>query len=120
MKCPHCQVTFTATWRKSALGVDSEGLWAVLYTQCDDDDCGRLIVRLLHEDAESGAVGEPQPVLPKAAARPVPREVDDAYAQDFAEAATVLPDSAKASAALSRRLLQSLLRDQGNVKPSSL
>jgi len=39
------------------------------------------------------------------------RRVPAAIAADFSEAAVVLPDSAKASAALSRRCLQSIIRD---------
>jgi hypothetical protein len=46
--------------------------------------------------------------------------VPDPYAQDFTEAARVLPDSPKASAALSRRIVQHLLRDKGGFGPSNL
>lgn len=57
---------------------------------------------------------------PRGAARPVPPEVDEHYAADFREASTVLSDSPKASAALSRRCLQTLLRDKVGVKPGDL
>jgi hypothetical protein len=39
---------------------------------------------------------------------------------DYREAAEVLPISPKASAALSRRCLQSVLRDKGGVTPTDL
>jgi len=39
---------------------------------------------------------------------------------DYEEACKVLSDSPKASAALSRRCLQYLLREKGSVKPSNL
>ncbi|MEO5688340.1 MAG: DUF4145 domain-containing protein [Burkholderiaceae bacterium] len=42
-----------------------------------------------------------------------PEEVPAEIAEDFNEAAVVLGDSAKASAALSRRCLQAVLRDKG-------
>jgi hypothetical protein len=45
---------------------------------------------------------------------------DRPYRQDFNEAALVLRDSEKASAALSRRCLQSILRDKAGVKPTDL
>ncbi|MBZ5643216.1 MAG: DUF4145 domain-containing protein [Acidobacteriia bacterium] len=46
----------------------------------------------------------------------IPREIAD----DYKEACLVLPDSAKASAALSRRCLQNLLRQAAHVKPGDL
>jgi len=42
-----------------------------------------------------------------------PKEVPQSLAEDFNEACLVLPDSAKASAALSRRCLQGVLNDKG-------
>jgi hypothetical protein len=60
-------------------------------------------------------------VRPKAPARaPLPSEVPDTFAADYREACLVLADSAKASAALSRRCLQNLLREHLKVKPGSL
>ncbi|TPL75125.1 DUF4145 domain-containing protein [Mesorhizobium sp. B2-3-15] len=53
-------------------------------------------------------------VEPRAAGRgPVPPEVPGAIAADYLEACNVLPLSPKASAALSRRCLQSMLRARG-------
>jgi hypothetical protein len=60
-------------------------------------------------------------VKPKAACRPpCPKEVSPPLAAEYNEACLVLPDSAKASAALSRRCLQTLLRKQAQVKPGNL
>lgn len=59
-------------------------------------------------------------IYPKGTTRPVPPEVPLEFAQDFVEAALVLPDSPKASAALSRRCLQHLLREKAGVKKSNL
>ncbi|MDP9895390.1 hypothetical protein J2W32_004488 [Variovorax boronicumulans] len=53
-------------------------------------------------------------VFPESPLRPAaPLEVPEALRADYDEAAKVLPHSAKASAALSRRCLQTLLRDKG-------
>jgi len=49
-----------------------------------------------------------------------PFEVPANIAKDYLEARLVLPLSPKASAALSRRCLQNLLRDAAKVKPSDL
>jgi hypothetical protein len=51
---------------------------------------------------------------------PLPPDVPDLYAQDYREACLVLSDSPKASAALSRRCLQNVLRAIPKVKPSDL
>ena len=42
------------------------------------------------------------------------------FAEDYAEACLVLADSPKASAALSRRCLQHILREKAGVKPGTL
>jgi hypothetical protein len=52
--------------------------------------------------------------------RPVAVEVPDPFKQDFIEACDVLPLSAKASAALSRRNLQAILREKGGTKKRDL
>lgn len=61
-------------------------------------------------------------VKPRASMRPpCPPEVDnDKIVEDYKEACLVLPDSPKASAALSRRCLQNLLRKKAKVKPDKL
>ncbi|HBI50592.1 MAG TPA: hypothetical protein DDY21_01950 [Candidatus Moranbacteria bacterium] len=60
-------------------------------------------------------------VEPKGVARsPLPSEVIDPYAQNYKEACNVLADSCKASAALSRRCLQLILRDRAGVKKQDL
>ncbi len=50
--------------------------------------------------------------------RVVPDEVEEPYATDFREAAATLHVSPKASAALSRRLLQHLLREKAGIQHS--
>lgn len=53
-------------------------------------------------------------IYPKGAGRPfAPQEVPQHLADDFNEACLVFADSPKASAALSRRCLQALLRENG-------
>jgi Domain of unknown function (DUF4145) len=60
-------------------------------------------------------------VRPKGSSRPpCAKEVPEHLANDYSEAYLVIPDSAKASAALSRRCLQALLREAAKVKPSDL
>jgi hypothetical protein len=60
-------------------------------------------------------------VWPKGSARPpLPKEVPASFAVDYNEACLVLADSPKASAALSRRCLQRLLREKAGVTPKKL
>lgn len=59
-------------------------------------------------------------VYPTRHVRPVPAEVVDPYKQDFIEACKVLEDSPKASAALSRRCMQAILRDKAGTKKKDL
>jgi len=56
-------------------------------------------------------------IMPKTINRqPCPLEVPPSIAEDYNEACLVLSDSPKASAALSRRCLQNLLRDAGSLR----
>ena len=87
-------------------------------------ECGRMIIKLAMTGRRPGS-GEGLPVsylYPRSAARPpAPPAVPAAIAGDFNEsAAVVFADSPKASAALSRRCLQAVLRDAASVKPSDL
>jgi hypothetical protein len=52
--------------------------------------------------------------------REVPLEVTDPYRQDFQEACLVLPISPKASAAISRRCIQAVLREKAQTKSKDL
>jgi hypothetical protein len=60
-------------------------------------------------------------IYPRGASRaPVPPEVPKKYADDYIEGCLVLADSPKASAALSRRCLQHLIREELKVKERDL
>jgi hypothetical protein len=65
--------------------------------------------------------GETLMAFPRLAAKPpAPPEVPESIAQDFNEAAAVLPISAQASAALSRRCLQHVLSERSVSTSSNL
>jgi hypothetical protein len=116
MKCPHCSVAFHEEWELFGSEDDWEGEWIVWYTKCPD--CDRLIMKLIQK---RGGDEFESLIRPKAPARsPLPPEVPDLFAADYREACLVLPDSPKASAALSRRCLQNLLREHFKVKHENL
>lgn len=78
-------------------------------------ECKRAIVRLSVVHLNAAELDPPAYfIYPRhMSSRKAPTDVPADLAEDFDEAATVLPFSAKASAALSRRCLQGLLRAQG-------
>ncbi len=119
MKCPHCGDSFTPQWTEHQLGPasDAQGSWWVHWTMCPS--CGRLVAEIFDYfgGTTADSVHRAYPAIPT---RVVPKEVDEPFAQEYREASATLGISPKASAALSRRLLQHLLREKGGVKPSNL
>lgn len=118
MKCPHCLENFFEKWENlSSPPDDVDGSWLFQWAKCPA--CKRNIMRLGNTDGSKPMIFDM--VRPRAPARsPLPPDVPDAFADDYREACMVLADSPKASAALSRRCLQNLLRAKAGVKPSDL
>jgi hypothetical protein len=127
MKCPHCLVAFFAKEERKYIIEDADGYWWTVTTICPS--CERASVALVQseDDAHTQFGHVPNNIVattlvrPKGISRaPIPPEVPPEYVTEYREACAVLPDSTMASAALGRRLLQSLLRDQAKVKPGNL
>ncbi len=128
MKCPHCLVEFHDSPEPSLIGDDKDGRWTLIKRLCPA--CQRLVLELGHQKWRKRADGQIVPerdfsvlnlVRPKTSSRaPVPPEVPADFSGDYSEACLVLADSAKASAALSRRCLQHILREKAGVKKSDL
>ena len=118
MKCPHCITSFHSNSESTNLGEDPEGYWRVVYEVCPA--CHRYIVYL--RNSRTGYQDRFFLVRPKGVSRSsLPAELDDPrVAADYNEAALVLADSAKASAALSRRTLQHILREKVGVTHADL
>ncbi len=123
MKCPHCMVAFHDRTRYVYLDNDIEGTWGIGMETCPA--CNRLILYLIDATWTSTAsavdIKKARLIRPKGTTRPpCPGEVPPAIAEDYIEACLVLPDSPKASAALSRRCLQNILREKAKVTHGSL
>jgi Domain of unknown function (DUF4145) len=127
MKCPHCLVNFHSGVRNLLIAQDIEGYWFVSHQSCSA--CDRAVLTLVKSKkilqaqniAQPMEVEKQQLINPRGSTRPpCPSEVSKEIAEDYLEACVVLPDSSKASAALSRRCLQALLREKGGVKPGDL
>lgn len=130
MKCPHCAVEIYAEAIWVPLEEDSEGQWGIEKYLCPNPVCNKMIFYLVMGSYKVNSRGsligfdEIQKrflVNPKGSNRPpVPPQVPQKLADDYVEACKVLPDSPKASAALSRRCLQNVLREKAKVKPRDL
>ena len=130
MQCPHCLKHFHDDWIYEALPRRTgQNIWGAAITHCPA--CREYTIKLGRVSAQfSGPSGtlqvEPgrEPftmVYPKGRARaPIPPEVPKEFTADYSEASLVLSDSEKASAALSRRCLQHLLREHLKVKRGDL
>jgi hypothetical protein len=126
-RCPHCQIVIFAEIATAILGEDVDGTWCVARAKCPN--CQRFILELQrgrpafnvrNEPDGLSAIAESWVIHPMAPDRPVADEVPATMREDFQEACRVLPASPKASAALSRRCLQNLLRTKAGVEPSDL
>lgn len=123
MKCPHCQIAFNEQQTRTEfdLFTDEQGHWLIERDTCPE--CKKFVLTLLL--LQKNKYGNEQLVRsrivhPKANVRKCPKEVTDVYSSDFNESALVLVDSPKASAALSRRCLQNLLREQVKTQAKDL
>lgn len=113
MKCPHCTIAFHDNWDDKWLMRGNQAQnWQYRTAYCPA--CRDIIIEVGPFDQVSHEVGPRMMIYPQGANRgPVPPEVPGPIAQDYIEACQVLPISAKASAALSRRCLQTILRAHG-------
>lgn len=127
MKCMHCLIAFHDNEQAKYIGEDVDGSWSVLSVKCPS--CNRLTLYLGRFEetirgpngSHSNGLSSRAMIRPRGATRsPCPPQVPAPIAEDYIEACVVLPDSPKASAALSRRCLQNLLRQAANVKHSDL
>ena len=131
MKCPHCLVEINPNFAETFLNGDKESFWSVFTMNCPNQKCGKIIIDLAsgepHRDAHNRvlnglkSIKTRQTVRPFSSSRPpVPPDVDEKFAKDYNEACLILSFSPKASAALSRRCLQNILREKAGVKNGDL
>ena len=121
MKCPHCLENFFENWNENEIDSDKEERWSIIYCKCPS--CKRLIIKLEILRSGGGEYLSPQEYLvrPKTISRaPLAPEVPPEFTNDYNEACLVLADSPKASAALSRRCLQNLLREKAETTKKDL
>lgn len=128
MRCPYCAQGIHVQPQDSASyypDESSDEAFVVHIALCPL--CGELFVVLRYGPVEEDLDVDPsdavldEVIYPRhAASPPLPPEVPEDIRKDFVEASLVLSLSSKASAALSRRLLQRILRERWGIKHQSL
>ena len=122
MQCRHCFVAFYSLrqWEVRRLSGPNRTLsdWVISTITCPT--CYKPTIYLLESEPQPGGhriaddAWEGAPLIyPLASQRPVDAAVPEDLKADYFEAMNVLPMSTKASAALSRRILQAVLSRQG-------
>jgi Domain of unknown function (DUF4145) len=119
MKCPHCNEGIHPSFNRTSLFQAGRKNWAIDHLTCPQ--CSKAIIQLAEDPTNQPRTGNLSIAFPAHAVnRPLPPEVPDPYRADFHEAVAVLPFGPKASAALSRRNLQAVLRDKSGTTKKDL
>lgn len=134
MKCPHCDVVVRMDFEEVSPTYqspnDEKGHgYEIAWDHCPECE-GLVVVHRVGSYVEGsreqyGYLDRSEHIFeemfyPRHIARKVPPEVPQRYEGDFVEACATLPVSPKASAALSRRLLQDVLQNEYGIKERSL
>lgn len=116
MKCPHCLTEIF--YSPSTLNIDD--CWSIERAECPA--CQQVILTLVKLSPRRLSVYNTNYLVhPKTISRTaLSPDIPEEFTKDYKEACLVLFDSPKASAALSRRCLQHLLREKAKVKKSDL
>jgi hypothetical protein len=118
MECLHCGISFHDSWSETTLSNSgyNNTVWIALNAMCPS--CHNAIVKLQKREYFQTPGVSPRDIgtfiaFPRNRFRkPTPSEVPEAIKDDYEEACAVLSISEKASAALARRCLQAILREQ--------
>ncbi len=115
--CPHCRLGVAPNWTSATLGGDPEfGQLDASIGNCPN--CERLLVKGTFRQGPH--IVDAIALWPADQSRPVPPGVDGEYAEDFREAAAIVNLSPKGSAAVSRRLLQHIIREKADIRKGDL
>lgn len=134
--CPHCEraVTISSGRITTSLHVlrfenasGRRSLWS-RFIVCPNPDCRKFtLTAALYESAEDNNHGEKLlkkleewNLLPSSKAKTFPTFIPQAILDDYKEACLIRDLSPKASATLSRRCLQGIIRDFWSAKPGRL
>lgn len=118
MICNHCDIAFKEAPSKIGEGMNAEENAYYEVTQYDCPQCGKpnIYLRIKHFKPQmmSYVMTSERLIYPALeSSQQLPTDVPDHFRNDFYEAALVVGISPKASAALSRRLLEGILVENG-------
>lgn len=130
MKCPTCRKEFhpqpdkKQAYFSASDDKDSEAGFGIAVQLCPS--CHNLVV--IYQEGTAIETTEvwltdiehEEVIYPESSEHELPEEIPDTFRNDFEEAAQALEYSPKASAALSRRLLQKVLREKLGIKKKDL
>ena len=134
MRCPHCAVEIHPDWAEGTITPKSskstfeeyeenmdprrtfriETVW--LWEAMECPACSKVIINVAIVDVDHPIYRTAYLAYPPFPKRKlIEGSIPEKVRADYVEACNVLPASAKASAALSRRVLQAILNDQGYI-----
>ncbi len=114
MTCGHCLIEFHDVWTVNEINISNTAhYWEVCFTTCPS--CTKPTIKVKQTIYNAPPYrGETYPVYPHSPRRAaIGDAAPPALKENYEEACAVLSISPKASAALSRRVLQAMLKDQG-------
>jgi len=142
MKCPYCLENFHVKWYYSIFATpdrtwlhEADNYFGIRFCHCPSSSCNKLIIQIGkliagYQDPWANPINTPSSnpgmytwklLKPRNISRvSLPSEVPPKFANDYNEACLVIADSPKASAALSRRCLQNLLREKAKTTKKDL
>ncbi len=124
IKCPSCGALFREdkeTWTENCSDTSANEEEGQPYFVCAVVlclGCSKPVVCMATLQPWDDVLVDFRVIYPNPSAPVVDENVPEGMRVDYTEACQVLPHSAKASAALSRRILQSILEDQGYEEKS--
>jgi len=133
--CPHCEHAVTISEHRFSVNnhclyiKNSDGRRSLItrYFVCPNPECQKFtLTAALHESSMGqhkeniGALLREWGLVPESRAKHFPSYIPDTLLQDYREACLIRELSPKASATLSRRCLQGIIRDFWSVKPGRL
>ena len=129
MECPHCLIQINEDWR-SLVGTDRTSLFRTgpdgnrltfHHMRCPNPECDKFLAKAMERDREGGSEIASWFAYPRnPPARSVPPELPSEIAEDYREAGNTIHMSAQASAAISRRIIQRVLKDKGEYTQRNL
>lgn len=126
MLCPHCSAKVNFDWDSVSFDTPEENLkHALIFAHCPN--CEKLVVKLSektysgHKLIELKLKSDNETMIyPNKSKFQNIKDIPKQYLEDYEESLMILSLSPKASAALNRRLLQSILREEFKIEKRTL